>query len=62
MIARVFVKYYINPKGTNIYGSEKALGTYYNGSTLSGINKRYATDKNWANGVYNHMKYLYNKL
>lgn len=62
LVARVFVKYYINPKGTNIYGGEKAKGTYYNGSTLSAINTRYATDKNWANGVYNHMKYLYNKL
>lgn len=62
LIARVFVKYYINPKGTSIYGGEKAMGTYYNGPTLSGINTRYATDKNWANGVYMHMKYLYNKL
>lgn len=62
LIARVFVKYYINPKGTDIYGGEKALGTYYNGCTLSGINTKYATDKNWANGVYQHMKYLYNKL
>ncbi len=62
LIARVFVKYYINPKGTSIYGGEQAVGTYYNGATLSGINTRYATDKNWANGVYNQMKYLYNKL
>lgn len=62
LIARVFVKYYINPKGTSLYGGEKAVGTYYNGPTLRGINTRYATDKNWANGVYTHMKYLYNKL
>ena len=62
LIARVFVKYYINPKGTSIYGGEKAVGTYYNGPTLSGINTRYASDKNWANAVYNHMEYLYNKL
>lgn len=62
LISRVFVKYYLNPKGTNIYGGEKALGTYYNGPTLSGVNTKYATDKNWANGVYTHMKYLYNKL
>ncbi len=62
LIARVFVKYYLNPKGTSIYGGEKAAGTYYNGPTLSGINKKYATDKNWANGVYKHMQYLYNKL
>ena len=62
LIARVFVKYYLNPKGTSIYGGETATGSYYNGPTLTGINTRYATDKNWANGVYTHMKYLYNKL
>ena len=62
LISRVFVKYYINPKGTSIYGGEKAVGTYYNGSNLSGINKKYASDSNWANAVYSHMQYLYNKL
>lgn len=62
LIARVFVKYYLNPKGTSIYEGEVATGKYYNGPTLSGINAKYATDKNWANGVYSHMKYLYNKL
>lgn len=62
LISRVFVKYYLNPKGTQIYGGEKAAGTYFNGATLSGINKRYASDKNWANSVFKHMKYLYNKL
>ena len=62
LIARVFVKYYLNPKGTAIYGEEEASGKYYNGPTLSGVNTRYATDKNWANAVYNQMKYLYNKL
>ena len=62
LLARVFVKYYLNPKGTSIYDSEKAEGTYYNGPTLSGINKKYATDKNWANNVYKYMQYLYNKL
>ena len=62
LLARVFVKYYLNPKGTNIYGGEKAVGTYYTSSTLTGINNKYATDKNWANAVYTHMKYLYNKL
>lgn len=62
LIARVLVKYYINPKGTSIYSGEKALGTYYNGATLNAVNKKYATDKNWANAVYEYMKYLYNKL
>ena len=62
LLARVFVKYYINPSGTSIYGGEKAVGTYYNGATLSGVNTKYASDKNWANAVFSHMKYLYNKL
>lgn len=62
LLARVLVKYYLNPAGTKIYDSNIAAGTYYNGPTLSGVNVRYATDKNWANGVYNWMKYLYNRL
>lgn len=62
LISRVFTKYYLNPAGTPIYGGEIAEGTYYNGATLTGVNNKYATDKNWANGVYIYMKYLYNKL
>lgn len=62
LISRVFVKYYINQKGTAIYGGETAVGIYYNGSTLTGINTKYASDKNWANAVYSYMQYLYNKL
>ena len=62
LLARVFVKYYLNPAGTSIYGGEVANGKYYNGTTLSAVNKRYASDKNWANGVYKWMSYLYNRL
>lgn len=62
LLARVFTKYYLNPKGTSIYGGEVANGRYYNGNTLAAVNKKYASDSNWANAVYNHMKYLYNKL
>lgn len=62
LIARVLVKHYLNPKGTIIYDGEQATGKYYNGPTLTGVNTKYATDKNWANAVYNHMEYLYNKL
>ena len=61
LIARVFVKYYINPKGTSIYDNQKASGKYYSGNTLSAVNKKYATDKNWSKAVYKHMKYLYQK-
>ena len=62
LIARVLVKYYLNPSGTKIYDNEVAKGAYYNGNTLSAVNQKYASDKNWANGVYSHMKYLYNKI
>lgn len=62
LIARVLVKYYINPSGTKIYDGQVASGKYYNGNTISGVNKKYATDQNWKNGVYKHMSYLYNKI
>ena len=61
LVSRVFVKYYLNPKGTSIYGGETAVGTYYSSPTLAGVNQKYATDKNWANRVYQIMQYLYNK-
>lgn len=62
LVARVFVKYYLNPAGTSIYNGETANGKYYNGSTLSAVNKKYASDSNWANSVYKWMSYLYNRL
>ena len=62
LIARVLVKYYLNPKGTSIYGGETANGKYYNGNTLTAVNQKYATDKGWANKVYSYMEYLYSKL
>lgn len=62
LLARVFVKYYLNPKGTNIYGGEKASGSHYSTPTVTGVNRDYASDKNWANSVYQWMKYFYNKI
>ncbi len=62
LLSRVLVKYYLNPKGTKIYGGEVAQGTYYSSPTLEGVNRKYATDKNWANAVFNYMKYLYGKI
>ncbi|MEH7106792.1 Ig-like domain-containing protein [Bacillus sp. JJ1764] len=32
-----------------------STGSYYNGPTLTGMNVRYATDQNWANGIANLM-------
>lgn len=62
LIARVFAKYYLNPKGTLIYDGQTATGVFYNGPTLAGVNIRYASDKNWHQKVYSWMQYLYNRL
>ena len=62
LVARVLVKNYLNPKGTEIYDGQIATGMYYNGPTLTGVNTRYASDKNWANAVYKWMTYLYDRL
>ena len=62
LIARVLVKYYINPAGTKIYDGQVASGKYYSGNTVSAVNKKYATDTNWGNSVYKYMQYLYGKL
>ena len=62
LLARVFQKYYLNPKGTVLADGEIAQGTYYHGATLTAVNQCYASDKNWARGVYRWMTYLYNKL
>lgn len=62
LLAKVFTKYYINPKGTDIYEGQKAEADHYNGSTLEGVNKKYSTDENWCTRVYYYMQYLYEKL
>lgn len=62
LLARVFKKYYLNPEGTVIYDGNVANGKFYNGNTLSSVNIKYASDKNWANSVYKWMEHLYNSL
>lgn len=61
-LARVFCKYYLYQSGTPIYEDEVAKGSYYNGATVTGVNVRYASDKEWCNKVYKTMVYLYSKL
>ena len=60
-IAKVLSKYYLNEPGTPIYDGETAVGSYYNGPTVAGVNIRYASDPNWNNRVYTIMEFLYNK-
>ena len=62
LLARVFIKHYLNKSGTKIYNNEIATGKYYNGTNIDSVNKKYATDSNWGNNVYKWMQYLYNKL
>jgi len=62
VMARVFVKYYLNPQGTLIFDEQTAAGSFYNGPNLAGINTRYASDPQWAAKVFTIMQYLYGKL
>ena len=62
LLARVLTKYYLNPKGAIVFDGQVATGKYYSGNTISSVNKKYATDKNWANAVYKYMQYLYGKI
>ena len=62
LVAKMLVKYYLNPAGTTIYNNELAVGSYYNGSTIKAVNVRYASDPEWNTKVYNTMKRLYDKI
>lgn len=62
LVARVLIKYYLNSSGTSIYGGDVADGRYYSGPTMKDVNRRYASDPNWANCIYSIMKNLYNNL
>ena len=61
-MAKVLSKYYLNEPGTKIYDDEIAVGSYYNGPTVSGVNTRYASDEGWATKVYNTMVSLYDQI
>ena len=37
-------------------------GSYYNGTTLEAVNKKYASDTAWFEKVFSYMEYLYDKL
>lgn len=62
LLAKVLSKYYLNEPGTKIYDDEIAVGSYYNGPTVSGVNTRYASDEGWATKVYNTMVSLYDQI
>ena len=62
LVARMLAKNYLNPSGTQLPDGSVATGKFYSGKTVSDVNKRYATDKNWANCVYKWMETLYNSI
>ena len=61
-VAKSLVKYYLNPPGTPIYDDEVAQSTFYNGSTIADVNKKYASDQDWHKKVFNYMETLYGRL
>ena len=42
------------------YLTENAV--FYNGTTIESVNKKYASDEEWAKKIYAYMEYLYDKL
>lgn len=61
-VAKVLVKYYLNPEGTPIYEGGAAKGSYYNGNTIAAVNMKYASDTSWHKKVYYYMQYLYSRI
>jgi beta-N-acetylglucosaminidase len=61
-VAKALAKEYLNEPGTVIFDNITALGTYYNGPTITGVNVRYASDSNWSNRILSIMELLYERL
>ena len=61
-VAKSLAKNYLYTAGTQITEDVVATGSYCNGTTISSVNMRYASDQNWKNKIFSHMQYLYNRL
>lgn len=62
LVARALMGNYLNPAGTVLSDGSVASGRFHSGKTISSVNKCYATDVNWANGVFGWMKKLYDAI
>ena len=61
-LAKSMAKYYLNEEGTELSFGEIAVGSYYNGNTVKGVNIRYASDSAWGERVFATMENLYSRL
>ena len=61
-VAKALAIHYLNTSGTKVNDDEKAKGTFYNGSTVKGVNTKYASDPEWYSKVFKYMELLYDKL
>lgn len=62
LVGKSLAKYYLNESGTELKNGDIAEGTYYNGSTISDVNVRYASDIEWSSKIYNTMVKLYEDI
>lgn len=53
---------YLNAQGTVLKNGDIATGTYYNGPTLTGVNKSYASDTEWSTKIFSTMQTIYSNL
>ena len=61
-VAKYLAVNYLNKAGTAITEDIKATGIYYNEPTITGVNTRYCTDKEWCTKIFKYMEYLYSRL
>ena len=61
-LAKSMAKYYLNEEGIELSFGEIAVGSYYNGNTVKGVNIRYASDSAWGERVFATMENLYSRL
>lgn len=61
-VAAWLVSNYLNPAGTTLKTGNTAIGRYYNGSNVTGVNVRYASDSEWCIKVFAIMQNLYSEV
>ena len=62
ILAKSMAKYYLNEEGNDVGDGDISTGKYYNGSTVKGVNVRYASDVAWSERVFATMESLYSRL
>lgn len=61
-VAKWLSSKYLNPSGVVLKSGEIASGAYFNGTTISNVNTRYASDTEWGAKLFKTMQNIYSEL